>query len=180
MKKFWRILAALILAIVLFIALTSCFEENEPKTDVDLGIPDIELDTSPSDSTGTPPTAKPSKYEATLIGVTESTGTEYFKPSEGKVFLICEFEIANNSDKDLAISSLLSFSAYCDDYACQLSISAMVSAEDKIQLDGTIASGKKMKGIVGYEVPTNWRELEIHYTPDILSDSTMTFTTTHN
>ena len=109
-----------------------------------------------------------------------SKGSKYFKPADGNVFLACEFEIANNSSEDLSVSSMLSFEAYCDDYTCEYSISALSANQDKKQLDGTVASGKKMKGIVAYEVPSDWKELEVHYTPDILSSSEIIFVATNS
>ena len=125
-------------------------------------------------------TAMLNDINVTLVGIHESTGSEYFKPAEGKVFIQCEFNIENNSDEDLAVSSLLCFTAYCDDYACELSISAMVEDNGKAQLDGTVVPGKKMNGIVGYEVPENWQELEIHFIPDLLSTTDIVFVATNN
>jgi hypothetical protein len=102
----------------------------------------------------------------TLTSLTESTGSEYNKPTDGKVFLQCEFLIENNSTKDIAVSSLISFEAYCDDFSINQSIMGIVDANDKKSLDGIIATGKKMSGIIVYEVPTDWKEIEINYTPD--------------
>lgn len=120
-------------------------------------------------------TVKLDNVEVTFVGVTESKGSDFFKPADGKVFVLCEFEISNKSDAELSVSSMLSFEAYCDDYACELSISALADKSDKTQLDGTVAPGKKMKGVVGYEISSNWAELEIRYTPDILSNDKMVF-----
>ena len=39
--------------------------------------------------------------EITLVNITESAGGEYTTPDEGNEFLILEFEIANNSSKDI-------------------------------------------------------------------------------
>ena len=110
----------------------------------------------------------------TLVGVDESRGGEFMEPDEGKVFLICEFEIENASDQDITVSSLLSFEAYVDDYATMLDISATVSA-DKQQLDGSIAAGKKMNGVVGYAVDADWSELEIRFMPDFVSGKEIVF-----
>ena len=117
---------------------------------------------------------------ATLVGVTKSTGSDYNKPADGKIFVLCEFEIANNSDKELSISSILNFEAYCDEYSCEYSFGALLEKGDKGQLDGTVAAGKKMNGVIGYELPTDWKELEIHFTPDILSDDKMVFVATNS
>lgn len=115
-----------------------------------------------------------------FISVTESTGSQYNKPDEGNVFLLCEFEITNNSKEDLAVSSIMSFEAYCDDYTCEYSIGALMEKGSKDQLDGSVAAGKKMKGVVGYEVPANWKELEIQYTLNILYDDKIVFIATNN
>lgn len=56
-----------------------------------------------------------------------------------------------------------------------MSIWALVEKDDKNQLDGTIAVGKKMKGVIGYEVPINWHELEIAFTPDVWNGQEIIF-----
>ena len=111
----------------------------------------------------------------TLENVTESTGTDFLHPTEGNIFVICEFTIENESGSDLAISTLMSFTAYADDYSVQLSLSGL-SVSEKQQLDGTIAAGKKMNGTVVYEVPVDWSEFEIHYSPNVYSLKDFVFT----
>lgn len=101
----------------------------------------------------------------TLVDVSENSGGNYMTPSDGKVFVVCEFEIENNSDKDVSVSSILSFNAYVDDYTTAMNLSAMLST-GKTQLDGTVAAGKKMNGVIGYEVSPDWKEIEIRFTPD--------------
>lgn len=115
-----------------------------------------------------------------FVGVTESTGSDFYKPESGNVYVLCEFEIANNSDEELAVSSMMSFKAYCDDYSCDYSLGALMAKGDKEQLDGSVATGKKMKGVVGYEVPADWKELEIHYITNILSSNKIVFVATNN
>lgn len=104
----------------------------------------------------------------TLLGVHESTGTDIFRPTDGNVFVTFEFDISNQSDSEIAVSSLLSFSAYFDDYAATLDISAVSNAagDGYAQLDGSIPVGKKMTGIVGYQAPNDWSSAEIRFTPD--------------
>lgn len=105
---------------------------------------------------------------------TESNGSQFNTPDDGNVFLLCEFSIDNQSDKDIAVSSIASFNAYVDDYSKNLSISAIIET-DKAQLDGAVAAGKKMTGVVGYEVPKDWKEIEIRFTPDFWSGNEITF-----
>lgn len=116
--------------------------------------------------------------EVTFVSCTESNGKQYLEPEEGNVFLICEFSIDNKSEKDIAVSSLVSFEAYVDDYSTTLSLTGTVST-DKQQLDGSIAAGKKMNGVVGYEVPKDWKELEIRFTPDFWTGKDITFIATN-
>lgn len=108
----------------------------------------------------------------------ESTGSGFSTPSDGKVFLICEFEIENNSKSDIAVSSLMSFEAYVDDYTANMSLSAIMSA-DKGQLDGTVAVGKKLSGVIGYEADPGRKELEIRFTPNFWTGKDITFVCTH-
>ena len=113
----------------------------------------------------------------TLVDVVSNTGSDFNKPAEGNVFLICEFDIENNSKSDIAVSSMMSFEAYCDDYACNLSLGAMMEKGNKNQLDGTVAAGKKMNGIVGYEASADWQEFEIVFTPNFWNGKNITFVT---
>lgn len=112
--------------------------------------------------------------EVTFVSCSATNGNEYFSPETGNVFLLCEFVIDNKSSKDIAVSSIASFEAYVDDYSTQMSLLATMSA-DKSQLDGSVAAGKKMSGVVGYEVPNNWETLEIRFTPDFWSGKSITF-----
>lgn len=109
--------------------------------------------------------------KVTLISATESAGNEYVKPDDGKEFLILEFNIENNSSKDINISSVANFEAYCDDYSLNQDILGQQApeADGKTQLDGSVASGKKMNGIIVYQVPTDFKSFEINVAPDFWS-----------
>jgi len=107
--------------------------------------------------------------------LTENEGGNYVSPADGNIFLLAEFTIENNSSDDLIISSLLSFKAYQDGYTLPSSFSAIMASGSANQLDGTIAPGKKMNGIIGFEVPKDYRELEIDLQLDVLSSTKMVF-----
>lgn len=113
-----------------------------------------------------------------LNAVTENSGSAYNKPGDGNVFVLCSFSIENNSASEINISSVLCFDAYCDSYACNYSLGAQLESNDN-QLDGTIAAGKKMKGTIGFEVPSDWKELEIHFTPDFWAKQDIVFIANH-
>lgn len=104
----------------------------------------------------------------TLNSVEELSGGEFFAPEEGKVYVSCEFTIENESKDELNISSIMCFDAYVDDIATDMSMGASMAAEagGLDGLDGAIAAGKKMHGVIGYEVPKDWSEIEVHFNPD--------------
>lgn len=104
--------------------------------------------------------------EVNFIEVYESTGGDFNTPTEGNVFILFELEITNNTDKELTVSSLMSFDGYCDNYALNASMGASL-AWDGTQLDGTIAPGKKLRGAIGYEVPEDWAVVEAVFEPDV-------------
>lgn len=112
--------------------------------------------------------------QVTLTNYEESTGGEWNKPEDGNVFVLAEFEIVNNKDEDLNISSMMSFEAYADDYSLNYSISALLD-KDGSQLDGTVAAGKKMKGWIGWEVPQDYHNVEIHFTDNVWSSNKFMF-----
>ena len=116
--------------------------------------------------------------EVTFVSCTQSSGEGFYTPDSGNVFLFCEFAIENKSSKDISISSIMSFEAYVDDYSTNMSMTGTLAA-DKGQMDGTVAAGKKMSGVIGYEVPADWKTLEIRFTPDFWSGNDITFIANH-
>ena len=120
-------------------------------------------------------TAELNKVAVSLVNVTESEGSTFNTPTEGNIFVLLEFEITNNSSQEIAVSSMLSFEAYCDDYACNFSLAALMEKGSKNQLDGTVAPGKKLNGVIGYEVPADWAEMEVHFTPNFWSGKDIVF-----
>lgn len=113
----------------------------------------------------------------TLLSVHESYGNDYITPDSGKLFLSLEFEIENNSNSDLSISSYWNFEAYCDDYLCEQDLSGLFIDEIQTlgQLDGEIASGKKLKGAITYQVPIDYKTFEINFVPDFWSSQDVKF-----
>ena len=169
-----------VLAVVLVIGVIGALggEDDEPKKVGDVST------AGQSSVASTPKTFKVGeKVElndvvVTLMSVKESTGSQFLSPSNGNTFVVCEFEIENNSKNELNISSLLCFKSYFDSYSTSMSLSATASVQNKSQLDGTVAPGKKMNGVIGYEVASDWKECEIHFTPDFWNGKQFVFTYT--
>ena len=180
-KKKWPIIVTIIVVIGVIAAATSGGDSEPKKAETAQN----STETAKSDSKATDEKQKFAVGEAavlngvqvTLKNVEESNGTHIFTPGDGNVFVLCEFEIENNSKKEINVSSVVSFDAYCDDYATGLSLSALSagSSDGKKQLDGSVAVGKKMNGYVGYEIPADWKNLEITYSPSFWNNKGMTF-----
>lgn len=111
----------------------------------------------------------------TLLAVNENKGSSFYAPGDGNIFVLFQFEIENGSSSDIGISSLLSFEAYFDDYSTPMSLTATLSGGGT-QLDGTVAAGKKIKGVIGYEVSADWSDAEIRFTPNFWSGNDIIFT----
>lgn len=134
----------------------------------------VQTGVSVKDTFGLMETAEMNDIQVTMMSYNENYGSEWNKPADGNVFLLVEFEIVNNSGSELGVSSMISFSGYADGYSASTSFSALMENEQN-QLDGTIASGMKMRGWIGYEVPSEWRKMEIHFTDNVWSNNKFKF-----
>lgn len=111
----------------------------------------------------------------TLNGVYENNGNQFMSPAEGNVYVVCEFTIENETDSEIAISTMMSFNAYFDDYAVAFSLGAITSDDSRQQLDGSVAPGKKIKGITGFEAPVDWKTIDIEYKVNPLYSDSFAF-----
>ena len=132
---------------------------------------------TPDTALGVGDTATLNNVQITLTSVKESAGDEYAQPDSGNVFLLLEFDIANNSSDDITISSMANFEAYCDDLALNQDLMGLLAPEvdGKNQLDGSVAAGKKMNGIIAYQVPADYKSFEINVAPDFWSSQDVKF-----
>ncbi len=128
-------------------------------------------------------TAEQNDIQVTLTDVIKSKGDDMFAvPDDGNVYEICVFEIKNNSESDLSVSSVMCFEAYCDDVSLSQDImgSSLPETEKYEQLDGDVASGKTMKGAIVYQVPKDWENLEVRVNLDVFSSDEITFVAKNN
>lgn len=184
-KKKHPVLIACLIFFVLIGIFGSSEETNEPALVGDNGYTPVEsISNNNSENSNKDVTfrvgqiAELNDVVVSMVNVSESAGSEYNTPTDGNVFVLCEFEIANNSNEEIAVSSMMSFEAYCDDYTCTFSLSALMEKGNKNQLDGTVAPGKKFNGVIGYELPSDWQVLEVHFTPDFWNDKDIIFIAT--
>ena len=99
------------------------------------------------------------KFTATEIK--ESIGNGIFVPQSDNVFVGIKFDIENISDEEQHISSLLLFEGYVDDVKVDYSLNAACDFNEGT-IDGSIAPGKKLIGWYALEVPSDWKNIEIH------------------
>lgn len=179
---FWVIIVAIILAVIgAGNSGPKKVGQNEPDNSGNVSqpnVPDNNVSSSSESKFYVGDKVELNNIIVSLDAVTENNGSTYNKPGDGNVFVICSFTIENNSSSEINISSILCFDAYCDSYACNYSLTAQMESSDN-QLDGAVAAGKKMKGSIGFEVPVDWQELEIHFTPDFWAQQDIIFIANH-
>ncbi len=178
-RKLLAVLMAIMIAITGVLA-AGCSSDTSSGEDGNAGGEASESEAEEKSEYGVGETATVNDVDITLVGAVESAGDDFFTPAEGNKFEILEFEIANNSDEEVAVSSIMCFEAYCDDYSTDVSYDGELApeAEGKSTLDGTVAAGKKMNGIIAYEVPADFERLEVDVNLDVWSDEAIKFVVT--
>ena len=122
-------------------------------------------------------TATLNGISVTLAEAKVTKSINMIKAGDGQRFIICKFEVENQSNRDISLSTLLSTEAYCDDYSTSISymgVGALYLIGENT-LDGTVASGKKLSGCAVYEIPKDWKEFEVRVEPDFWSNRDITF-----
>ena len=94
---------------------------------------------------------------------------EYIQPEDGKMYYRMEFEFENIGDSDQTISSIINWNCYADGY----SVDQTWLGDD--QLDATISPGKKAKGSLYYEVPSDTEKIELEYNINYFTENKIIF-----
>lgn len=94
---------------------------------------------------------------------------EYDVPRDGYKYITLEFEIENCGDDDETIDSF-EFECYADGSSCD----GYFGRDD--DLSATISSGRKAKGTVSFEVPTNASTVEVEYVSNYWTSERIVFT----
>ena len=80
---------------------------------------------------------------------------------DGNKFVVLFFEVENISANDEHFN-MFYFESYIDDYSADTKF-LINEPENYKSLSGDVASGKKLKGYVAYEVSPDWSEIEFSY-----------------
>lgn len=164
--KRWWFWALIVVAVIIIIAASSGGDEKTATDDQSASESEATTITEAGGSVTT------KNFVVTVEAFNRLCGDEFNKPAAGNEFVEIVIEIENKSDKEYSVSSVLMFEAYQDGYSVNESMSAHVANESTSTMDGGLAAGKKIKGALAYELPIDWKELEVMVDLTALSFST--------
>jgi hypothetical protein len=105
--------------------------------------------------------------EITVLGWQISPGKDFWKPEEGKIYLIVEVVLENKGDQSRIISPLIQMSLKdADDRSYGINMGASAVAGTKPP-EGEILPGERLRGEVGFEVPETAAGFVFVFDPDI-------------
>ena len=105
----------------------------------------------------------------------EINGEEFIdKPGYEKEYLIFFFNVENIDDESKYISTY-NFSGYVDDEAVQTK-KLFNDVDNTSALNVDLASGKKARGYVAFEINKDWKKFEIHYKENSFDEDSIIFT----
>ncbi|MEO3945126.1 DUF4352 domain-containing protein [Gorillibacterium sp. CAU 1737] len=134
------------------------------KTATDGSSPSPEASKEPEEIAITKPgeTITTKNFKLTVEALNKLSGSDFVKPTDGNEFVQVVVLIENISKKDYMVSSALMFDAYQDDFSINQDFMALTLDNKLSTLDGELAAGKKLRGQLAYEVPKDWKQLEIN------------------
>lgn len=134
------------------------------KTATDGSSPSPETSKEPDEIAITKPgeTITTKNFKLTVEALNKLSGSDFVKPTDGNEFVQVVVLIENISKKDYMVSSALMFDAYQDDLSINQDFMALTLDNKLSTLDGELAAGKKLRGQLAYEVPKDWKQLEIN------------------
>lgn len=97
-----------------------------------------------------------------------TTDNIFMQPKDGYHYVYFEFDFENISDSDVVVS-MIDFDGYADGSACE---SHVFSDND---LEGTISSGRRVKGRIYFEVPDGATVIEAEYEENLFTSKKVVF-----
>ena len=100
-------------------------------------------------------------YKLTVEGASIIVSdNKYAQPNENCEFIEVDLTVENTSNDTLKVRALY-FTAYADDFIIDSQNWHAYYPSSKNILSTDLASGKKINGVLCYEVPNDWSELEL-------------------
>ena len=109
----------------------------------------------------------------TIIGYKESENGRFGKAEEGNTFVLVEIEIDNQSSHSMEMYPVLNYTGYCEGELIdeRVTFNTLYTVYPSYIRQGLIKSGRKTRGQIAYEVPKDWKELQIHLYPYVTDES---------
>lgn len=104
------------------------------------------------------------KLVITVNSVIDSPGGQFLKPASGHIYKIADCTIENLGDGATVISSLAMFSIVDSE---GYKYNETFTEDSKSNLGGELGPGRKMRGRVAFEVPSNATGLELIFEPNL-------------
>lgn len=172
-----KILIALGVIVIISIVFGGGEDENKPSDSNPQSVGNVENENSENETPeavdnefAVGDIVETSNLRITFLAAGEyDSDNEFIEPKEGHVFYRAEFEFENISDSDQALSSLMDWGCYADDY----SMDQAWVGDDTI--DTTLSPGKKVKGSVYYEIPSDASKIVIEYNTNFWSEDKVLF-----
>ena len=108
-------------------------------------------------------------YRITYVSAEPFAGSMFEQPHAGCSFITITLEFENTSSSDRSVTSL-SFDAYADGLACR-----QVFTRDD-DLSATISAGRKARGTVTFEIPSNASVVEYEFSESFWTSGRVIFT----
>jgi hypothetical protein len=99
---------------------------------------------------------------------------EFLQPDEGNKYVKVTIMAQNNSTSEVESLSSWDFSAYADDE----NVDEAYTGSDEKSFGGEAAPGKKLTGVIFYEVPSATQVFEIQYDLNFFNDKRISITKT--
>lgn len=112
------------------------------------------------------------KMVLTLTDVKEVKGNYLAKPQSGNTFIVVSYTVENQGS-DSKYVTYSDIEGYCNGY--KLDVSNTLWICDNYNYLEDLAGGRKIKGEVCMEVPSDWKEIEVRYVPSVWSSDAASF-----
>lgn len=176
MKNKFKKLIPVVIAVSLLLILVTCIANSGSDPDSNNSTTTTTTKTNTNNSVGAKISVDAKEIENNIWKMTY-TGCKiedkldwYNTSGDGKEFVIAFFELENISDKEQSFSIMWE-KFYIDGIKTPQTVYGGL-IDDSYQLTSvSVDPGRKVKGYFLFEVPTDWRELEIIYDESILDEN---------
>lgn len=170
-------IAAFLSIATIGMTLAACSVEDTNPEKVDKSDTVEEVDSSTEDIVGTEvfnmgDTVKMGSLEYTVHGVRTDKGSDIFGADEGNKYVYIDVTVENIGNEEEHVSSLMQFSLVDMDGVSQ---DIAIGADGKGSVDGSIGSGRKLRGELTYEVNEGLSEAELEIDGALLSSGIAVF-----